>query len=814
MAGNGIIGVLMKSPLRRNSTRRIRRQPASGRSGGRVANLIEAYKRLPLWKKIFVVAWPTLLLLLFVAIITTISFAGALGSKDSLMNRNKTGVTLEDRNGNVFYEFNNAHTDSYVELKDIAPIAQKALVSSEDKDFYKHAGFSVTGIANAVYQNLAQGGGAGGGSTLTQQLVKNALLSQERSIFRKYQELVLSIEVERRYSKDEILEMYMNSVYFGEGAFGIEDASKMYFGKSAKDLDLAQASMLVGLLPAPNAYSPVTGDPEKAAQRQKYVLKRMVEDGQITADQQTAALAEKLSYQEPKTDTGADKAPHFALMVKQWLEDKYGEEKVARSGYVVKTTLNLDDQALAEAAVQKQVAALSRSNVSNGSAVIIDPTSGEVLALVGSIDYSNKDFGAVNMATSSRQPGSSFKPIVYGTGIENRKMTAATIFSDTAQDFNGYKPKDYDLRYRGDVTLRRALSNSLNIPAVEAMQQIGVQNVLDQAKKAGITTLTQSANDYGLPLALGSGQANLLEMTSAYTAFANQGKRNDVQIVTSITDKNKHEIYKGEAKSSTVWSPGTAYIMSSILSDNSARSELFGSSLTVSPQRPVAVKTGTTDDYRDAWTIGYTPSLAIGVWIGNNDNTKMSSVAGSSGAAPIWVSLMRQITAKYPVEQFTKPSTVVSHAVCRGDGALAQKEGSNTYTEYFLSGTLPTKTCNEPAQQNTNNSNNNQTQTNTEDQDNDTAAPTKPTGLTATAGLSSVTLSWTASTDDTKVTGYRIYRDGQQVGTSTGVSYSDTGLQPLTQYSYTVTAIDAAGNESPKSTAATATTTNATGTGQ
>lgn len=801
----------MKSPLRRNSTRRIRRQPASGRSGGRVANLIEAYKRLPFWKKIFVVAWPTLLLLLFVAIITTISFAGALGSKDALMNRNKTGVTLQDRNGTVFYEFNNAHTDSYVALKDIAPIAQKALISSEDKDFYKHAGFSVTGIANAVFQNAVNGGGAGGGSTLTQQLVKNALLSQERSIFRKYQELVLSIEVERRYSKDEILEMYMNSVYFGEGAFGIEDASKMYFGKSAKDLDLAQASMLIGLLPAPNAYSPVTGDAEKAGQRQKYVLNRMVEDGYIKADEQTAALNEKLSYQEPKTNTGADKAPHFAIMVKQWLEDKYGEEKVARSGYVVKTTLNLDDQALAEAAVQKQVSALSRSNVSNGSAVIIDPTSGEVLALVGSIDYSNKDFGAVNMATASRQPGSSFKPIVYGTGIENRKMTAATIFSDTAKDFNGYKPKDYDLRYRGDVTLRRALANSLNIPAVEAMQQIGVQNVLDQAKKAGITTLTQSADNYGLPLALGSGQANLLEMTSAYTAFANQGKRNDVQIVTSITDKNKNEIYKGEAKSSNVWSAGTAYIMSSILSDNSARSELFGNSLTVSSQRPVAVKTGTTDDYRDAWTIGYTPSLAIGVWIGNNDNSKMSSVAGSSGAAPIWVSLMRQITAKYPVQQFTKPSTVVSHAVCRGDGALAQKEGSNTYNEYFLSGTLPTKTCNDATQQNTNTTQQNQTTTEEED---DTSAPTKPTGLTATPGLNSVSLTWTASTDDTKVTGYRIYRDGQQVGTATTANYSDTGLQPLTQYSYTVTAIDAAGNESPKSTAATATTTNATGTGQ
>jgi len=794
--------------LASRSKRRVRRPAA--RSGNKITNLISGFRRLPLWKKIFVIAWPTVLVLIFIAVVTTISFAGALGSKDSLMNRNSTGVTLLDRNGKVFYTFNNAHNDTYVPLSSIAPIAQKALLSSEDKNFYKEPGFSITGIGNAVFQNVLQGGGAGGGSTLTQQLVKNALLSQNRSIFRKYQELVLSIEVERRYSKDEILEMYMNSVYFGEGAFGIEDAAQTYFGKSAKDLDLAQASMLIGLLPAPSVYSPISGDVSKAEVRQKYVLGRMADDGVITKDQQQSALDEKLSYQPPKSNDSVQ-APHFALMVKQWLEDKYGEEQVARSGYKVTTTLDLNDQSLADAAVKKQVNNLRYSKVSNGSSVIIDPKTGEILALVGSVDWNNTDFGKVNMTTSTRQPGSSFKPFVYGTGIQNREMTAATIFSDTPQDFNGYKPKDYDLKYRGDVTLRRALSNSLNIPAIEALNKIGLDPVIANAKAAGLTTLDKSASDYGLPLALGSAQARLTEMTNAYAAFANGGTHHDLQMVLNITNKNKQKIYEEKVTNKQVWTEGTSFIINSILSDNSARAEEFGSSLTVSANRPVAVKTGTTEDYRDAWTIGYTPSLAIGVWIGNNDNSQMSAVAGSSGSGPIWISLMRQILNGKAVEKFNQPSTIVSHDVCKGDGALAQTSGSNTYTEYFLSGTLPTKTCNEP-QKNSNDNNDQQNQDN-QQTDKDTTAPTAPTNVVAKPGVTTVALSWTASTDDTAVTGYKIYRDGKVVATTTSASYIDTGLTPLTQYSYTIVAVDAAGNASPQSTAATTITTGSGGTG-
>ena len=337
------------------------------------------------------------------------------------------------------------------------------------------------------------------------------------------------------------------------------------------------------------------------------------------------------------------------------------------------------------------------------------------------------------------------------------------------------------------------------------MNKIGVQTLLNKAKDIGLTTLNRPASEYGLPLALGAGEAKLTEMTSAYTTFANQGNHPDMQLVMSIQDKNKKEIYKEKPTSTRVFSEGTSYIMSSILSDNAARAEEFGSSLTVSNSRPVAVKTGTTNDYRDAWTIGYTPSLTIGVWIGNNDNSQMSAVAGSSGAAPIWKSLMQQILNGTPVEKFTQPSTVVSHDVCRNNGALAATAGGNTYNEVFLSGTLPTATCNEPAKQETPKQEEKKDDTDNQ-QKKDTTAPSTPTGVTATPGATKMELSWTASTDDTAVTMYRIYRNGRQIATSTTNSFTDTGLTPLTTYIYTIVALEAAGNASSQSSPASATT--------
>lgn len=661
---------------------------------------VQNFLRMSRRRKIVLVGWTAGSALVLIALFTTIYFANTLASKESIMNRNKTGVTLQDQSGQTIAQFFNAKSPSYATLSNIAPVAQKAAIASEDKNFYNEPGFSPKGIAFALWQNIKPGGSNGGGSTITQQLVASSLLNKKRSLIRKYQELVLSIEIERRYSKDEILEMYLNSAYFGEGAFGIQDAAKTYFNTSAKDLDTAQATMLIGLLPAPSAYSPISGDAAKAKIRQEYVLGRLVKDAKLTQAEADTSEAEQLNYAARKEEVPI-KAPHFALMVKDELVAKYGEEKIARSGYVVKTSLNLDWQAKTEAAVQAQVNRLAGSHVSNGSAVITDPKTGAIRALVGSVDWNNTEFGKYNIATATRQPGSSFKPIMYATGIEAKNFSAATIFHDVATTFNNdgtpYAPKNYDLSYRGDVTLRRALSNSLNIPAVEAIQKVGVNKTIASAEKLGITTFDKKTQ-YGLAVALGVTPAKLTEMTNAYATFANQGQKNTITTVETITDKNNKVIYKLKPANKQVISAQTSYIISSVLSDNVARAPEFGSSLNLTGGRVAAVKTGTTEDYRDAWTIGYTPSLAIGIWIGNNDNSQMSRVAGSAGAAPIWRSLMNQLLSGATKEQFPVPSGLTIRTVCRSNGALAQSAGSNTITEYFLPGTLPTATCNAPQQ--------------------------------------------------------------------------------------------------------------------
>lgn len=656
--------------------------------------LVQKFMRLSRKRKIMLITWAGVSFVVITALLTTIFFARSLGSKESIMNRNKTGVTLLDRKGREYYKFYDARTDTHVALGKIAVHAQQAAISAEDKDFYRHPGFSPRGITNAVWQNVRPGGTDGGGSTITQQLVASALLDKRRSMVRKYQELILSIEIERRYNKDEILEMYLNSVYFGEGAFGIEDAAKTYFDKSAEQLSLAEASLLLGLLPAPSAYSPINGDIEKALSRQNYVLNRMVQDDYITKDEAEAARQTELSFNQNSQQENF-RAPHFALMVKDELEEKYGEERIARSGYRVTTSLDLDWQNIAEEAVSSQVAALQYSNVSNGAAVVIDPQTGEIRAVVGSHDWDDEKFGKFNIATATRQPGSSFKPIVYATGIENRDFTAATIWRDRATDFGGgYSPENYDLTYRGNVTTRRALAISLNIPAVAALQEAGIQTTIDQAKKLGITTLEDDAN-YGLSMALGSAPGNLTEMTNVYATFADQGKFKKTTTLESIQDKNNSQIFEHRPDTEQAISEQTAFIVSSMLSDPVARSEVFGSSLNLFDGRLAAVKTGTTENYRDAWTIGYTPSLAVGVWIGNNDNSEMSTIAGSSGAAPIWRSIMQEILSGSTAEQFDVPAGITSRSICRNNGALAQTSGGNTLTEYFLPGTLPTSRCNE-----------------------------------------------------------------------------------------------------------------------
>lgn len=629
-------------------------------------------------------------LLLLVPVVTYILFAKDLGSKESIMNRNDAGVTLLDRNNKPFFTFYQAKQKTFVPLSTIPKSMQQAVVASEDREFYQLPGFSVRGIVRSVFTDIKEGGLSSGGSTLTQQLVKNALLNPQKNFLRKYQEIVLAAEIERRYSKNEILEMYLNSVYFGEGAFGVEQAAQVYFGVHAQDLSLAQSSLLVGLLPAPSSYSPISNGIGKAKSRQDIVLKKMVAEQYITADEALQAENVELQFQGKKEELNLI-APHFALMVKQFLIYQYGEGIVARSGFKVKTTLNLDWQKYAEQVVDNQVKHLAGDSVSNGAAVVMDPKNGEILALVGSHDWYDTDNGKVNMTVQPRQPGSSFKPLVYAAAFEQKLITPATILLDETHTFPGdYTPHDYDNKNRGPVLVRRALANSLNIPAVEVMEKVGVEQAIEYGQHFGITTLGDSSN-YGLSMVLGAAEIPLLEMTDAYAVFAANGYRHPAQFIVSIEDKNGKNIYQEQIKEETVIPSTVAYIISSILSDNSARAEEFGNALTIS--RPAAVKTGTTENYRDALTIGYTPSLVVGVWVGNNDNTPMDQVAGSLGAAPIWKSLMEHFLAGTKVETFEKPSDIISVSICKEKGLLVKEATTSAQLENFIQGTEPTQLC-------------------------------------------------------------------------------------------------------------------------
>jgi len=653
------------------------------------------FKKLSKPKKVLVVGGPILAFLILTPIFTYVYFASAISDPDRLMNYNNTGVVLLDKNNEAFYSFGTADRGERLALDKISDYTEKALISAEDKNFYKHGGFSFVSILGALYANLLSGDATGyGGSTLTQQLAKNTLLSNNQTVLRKYQELTVALAIEQTYSKDDILDLYLNSVYYGEGAFGIGAAAKAYFNKSAADLTLAESAMLIGVLPAPSSYSPISGNIEYAKERQATVLSRMVDNGVITQAEADAAKAEVLAYATP-SDGLNNTAPHFAEMVLSELYDKYGEERVTRSGFRVTTTLDMSLQKSANEAVAKQMSFIQRNGGSNASVVAIDPTSGEVRALVGSADYNNVDFGKVNMATTARQPGSSIKPLYYTEAMQRGVITPATILSDKLTDFGGYKPLNADKKFRGDISVRNAISQSLNVPSVEVMQKLGVDNSIEAFKRLGLTTLDDSVN-YGLPLALGSAESKLTEMTNAYAAFANAGKQSSVTTITKIDDKFEKQIFtKGTSTSKQVMGENASFLISDILNDETARAPIFGSSLNTNGF-DVAVKTGTTDEARDAWTIGYAKQLAVGVWVGNNDNTPMKN-GGSSMAGPIWRSTILAGLKGQKNQPFTAPVGVEQLTICRSNGQIATGGGTDgTYKEYFLKSVTPSGTCNVP----------------------------------------------------------------------------------------------------------------------
>ncbi len=656
------------------------------------------WRKLSWKKRILVVGGPLLAFLILVPLLTYFYFARDISDQDRLMNRNNTGIVLYANDGKTeIYSSGRAEHHDLVPLESISKPLKDALIASEDKDFYKHSGFSLFSTLRAVYGYVINGGGSFGGSTITQQLAKITVLSSNRSFLRQYQAFSVAVAIENTYTKDQILGMYLNSVYFGENAFGIEDASKAYFGTTPDKLDLAQSAMLIGVLPAPSAYSPVSGNPQYAKERQTTVLSRMVTNGYITEAEKQAALAEQLTYQPPASPINDSVAPHFAEMVLDEVYKKYGEETVTRSGYQVTTTLDANVQAQLQSAISANMNTINRNGGSNAAAVAIDPTTGEVRGLVGSYKWSDDRFGKVNVATSLRQPGSSFKPIYYSQALADGTITPATILHDKLTDFGGgYKPLDADKKFRGDVTVRNALDWSLNIPSVEVMQKMGVDKAVQTAQRMRLDSIDPK-NNYGLSLALGSAEVTPLAMTNAYAAFANNGKQYDPTIIKTINTKYSDQVFKAKQSSTQVISSQGAFLISNILSDNAARAAIFGSSLNVYDAKTravktVAVKTGTTNDSRDAWTMGYTPQMAIGVWVGNNDNTPMTN-GGSIMAGPIFTKAMGAIMAGVDTK-FPEVAGVVQRNVCLSNHGLADNaiKGS-TYTEWFLSTALPTTSC-------------------------------------------------------------------------------------------------------------------------
>jgi penicillin-binding protein 1C len=628
-----------------------------------------------------------------------------------LSNDFPVSTKLFDRSGKLIYEIYTDKRRSPIKLAELPPYVREATISIEDKDFYKHYGFSPTGVARAAF-NIAVNKKLQGGSTITQQLVKNVLLSPERTIKRKVREFALTMFVEAIYSKDQILEMYLNQIPYGSTAYGIEAASELYFNKEAKNLTLGEGALLVGLTQSPTRYSPFGAHPEYAKDRQRVVLKSMVENKYLTQEETDKAVKEELKY----ATVTAPKAPHFALWVKEQLVDKYGEQTVEKGGLRVTTTLDLDLQDFAQQAVATEVGKLKKQSVGNGAAIVTRPKSGEILAMVGSKDYFAEDEdGKVNVILSQRQPGSSIKPVNYALAIRDKKITAATVLADIPSCFlvagqEPYCPTDYDGTFHGLVQTRFALGNSYNIPAVRVLALNGVDGFIDFAKQMGISTFTDPKN-YGLSLTLGGGDVKPYDMAEAFGVFANAGIRQPLISILKVTDWKGKVLEETKAEDielngERVLTPDVTYIISHILLDNNARIAAFGehSFLNVSGHPEVSVKTGTTNDRRDNWTDGYTPDAVVITWVGNNDNTPMSgAVSGVSGASPIWNKLMKYVLDKAEKGEYNpedsghawpqQPGDVVGATICSTTGTLPEgpqdNPGCPTRFEYFLEGTVP-----------------------------------------------------------------------------------------------------------------------------
>src|SRR3989344_518273 len=607
---------------------------------------------------------------------------------------------LYDRTGKILlYDVHRDVRRRVVSFDASSPYIKNAAVAIEDEQFYQHIGIKPEAILRALWVNFRSGGFSQGGSTITQQVIKNALLSQEKTVTRKVKEWVLAIKLEQRLSKEEILGLYLNEAPYGGNVYGVEEASMSFFGHHANELTLPEAAYLAALPQSPTRLSPYGNNLELLENRKNTVLKKMLELGSITQDEYAKAIAEKVKF-IPQAEQGI-RAPHFVMFIKEKLVEKYGEDMVNEGGLRVITTLDMTMQEKAEMIVKKYVEQnIKTYNAKNAALVAIDPKTGQILTMVGSRDYfDTANEGNFNVALAKRQPGSSFKPFVYGAAFEN-SYTPDTVVFDVPTEFSArcdplgnplgggdkslcYMPENYDGQYRGPINLRNALAQSINIPAVKMLYLVGLDRAIEFAERVGITSL-QDKERYGLTLVLGGGEVSLLEMTSAYGVFANDGKRDPYTGIISVEDASGNIIEEYEQNETQVMDPGVARKISDVLSDNVARTPAFGAQSYLDfPDRQVAVKTGTTNDYRDAWILGYTPSLVVGAWAGNNDNTPMENKVAGFIIAPLWNAFLKEELRLLPDEKFptSQPTPKNLKPVLRGVWY-----GGETYTIDRMSG--------------------------------------------------------------------------------------------------------------------------------
>lgn len=635
----------------------------------------------------------------FVYFFADLPAASDLSAKDQAIS-----TKILDRNGEILYRIYEDENRTLVPLSRVSPYLIQATIAIEDKDFYHHFGFSPSGILRALLANFKDEEIQQGGSTITQQLVKNRLLSPERTVKRKVRELVLALVVEGVYTKDEILEMYLNQVPYGGSTYGIEEAAWRYFNKSARDLTLAESALLAGLPAAPSVYTPFGPNPELAYARQEEVYRRMLTDGMVTPEQVQAARAQQLVFNNDATDI---KAPHFVMYVRQLLAAQFGEDVLTKGGLEVRTTLDLQLQQAAQKLLTDEVTKLKPLRINNGAALVTNPQTGEILAMIGSKNYF--DFahdGQVNVVLRERQPGSSIKPLTYATSMELMGRTPASIIVDAPISFSSpgsppYAPKNYDGKFHGNVTIRESLASSYNIPAVKVLNEIGINNFIDQATAMGISTW-QDRTRFGLSLTLGGGEVKMIDLAQAYSTFATEGYAVKPTALLEVRNYKGELLYRNECAlrgqtcgERQVLSPAVSYLITNILSDNQARSPAFGfNSVLTIPGQEVAVKTGTTNSMRDNWTIGYTTDRLVAVWVGNNDNTPMSYVAsGITGASPIWNKIMRLLLDEKNPHAFVMPSGVVKVAVCGKTGTLPCTGCPQVRQEVFVAGTEPRRSC-------------------------------------------------------------------------------------------------------------------------